>query len=79
MVLLVEGRHQGLTATRRREYTADELDDLPKGSCAWDEDGDIWQHRAASWVVAGGYSFHNPLRDGVIAHAYSAPEAGEQA
>ena len=58
----------------RREYTADELDNLPEGTCAWDEDGYVWQRRADSWVVAGGEAFHNPLRESVCTHLYSAPK-----
>jgi hypothetical protein len=57
----------------RREYTADDLDNLPKGTCAWDEDGEVWQRRTASWALAGGRTFHNPLRGGVVEHLYSAP------
>ena len=59
----------------RVEYTADDLDQLPEGACAWDEDGDVWQRRAACWFMAGsGHSSTNPLRDGVCCHLYSAPK-----
>ena len=54
---------------------ADDIDQLPEGACAWDEDGDVWQRRAACWFMAGsGHSSTNPLRDGVCCHLYSAPK-----
>ena len=61
------------SSPERREYTADDLNNLPKGTCAWDEDGEVWQRRTASWALAGGRTFHNPLRGGVVEHFYSAP------
>lgn len=62
-------------SSERREYTADDLDDLPEGTCVWDEDGDVWQKRdSIHWRSAVFSSTHpNPLRCVMIFHAYSAP------
>lgn len=75
--MVYEAAAQGAAAAApepRREYTADDLDDLPGGACAWDEYGGVWQ-RASDWFVAGASgAFTNPLRERFIQHLYSAPK-----
>lgn len=66
-------------STERREYSAAELDSLPEGTCAWDENGSVWQRSVASWFVAGGDdAIRNPLHEDVRQHFYSAPPEDHQ-
>ena len=61
-------------APKRREYTADDLDNLPYGACVWDENGNVWQRGVSAWYMAGGHvGVYNPPRDGEVRHLYSAP------
>ena len=76
-----EAAAQGAAAAApepRREYTADDLDQLPEGAIAFDGDGTVWQRDDTYWFMAGGCgTAPNPLRKGIREHFYSAPKAGE--
>lgn len=63
----------------RREYTADDLDNARHLAYFWDEDNKVWQKHISGeggdWFCGlHGLVGHNPLRAGIIAHAYATPE-----